>query len=118
MGRSRHDKPSRKKSLIVSPKHKAMDTIQTQSALAFRRPPGTAPLPDNAQWKNRFEIKSETSDRIYIVAQNKQTNKFACSCPAYITRRYCKHLLQGCNLLPSQIHGNGQIAQRKTRGMR
>jgi hypothetical protein len=29
-------------------------------------------LPDNDQYTNRFEIKSETSDRIYIVSQHKK----------------------------------------------
>jgi len=28
-------------------------------------------LPDNDQWENRFEIRSETSNRIYIIAQHK-----------------------------------------------
>jgi len=49
-------------------------------------------LPDNDQWTNRFEIESESSDRIYIVAQNKNTGVWGCSCPAWRTRRYCKHL--------------------------
>jgi len=49
-------------------------------------------LPDNDQWTNRFEIRSETSNRIYIIAQNKKNRHWGCSCPAYRTRRYCKHL--------------------------
>ncbi len=49
-------------------------------------------LPDNDQWKNRFEIKSETSDRIYIIAQNKKKKHWGCSCPSYRIRRVCKHL--------------------------
>jgi hypothetical protein len=53
---------------------------------------GKEKLPDNDQWTNRFEIESETSDRIYIVAQNKSTGIWGCSCPAWRTRRYCKHL--------------------------
>jgi hypothetical protein len=90
-----------------------MGNLATNTGLAVRIPQN-AKLPDNAQWTNRFEIHSQTSDRVYIVAQNKSTGKWGCSCPAYRTRRYCKHLLDGCNLLPSQIHGNGQIAERKT----
>jgi hypothetical protein len=50
-------------------------------------------LPDNDQWKNRFEIKSETSDRIYVIAQNKSKKHWGCSCPSYRIRRTCKHLL-------------------------
>lgn len=49
-------------------------------------------LPDNAQWTNRFEIRSESSDRIYVVSQNKSKRHWACSCPSWRTRRYCKHL--------------------------
>lgn len=49
-------------------------------------------LPDNDQWQNRFTIKSETSNRLYVVAQHKTKRHWSCSCPAWITRRYCKHL--------------------------
>ena len=49
-------------------------------------------LPDNDRYKNRFEIKSETSTRLYVVAQNKKTNAWSCSCMSWITRRKCKHL--------------------------
>jgi len=55
-------------------------------------PSGTERLPDNAQWCNRFEIHSETSDRVYIIAQNKTKRHFGCSCPAYRIHRHCKHL--------------------------
>ena len=58
----------------------------------LRRPSGSVALPDGAQWCNRFEIRSETSDRVYIVSQNIKKRHWACSCPAYRTRRYCKHL--------------------------
>lgn len=49
-------------------------------------------LPDNSQWTNRFEIRSQTSDRVYIVAQNKNKRHFGCSCPGYRRHRHCKHL--------------------------
>ena len=49
-------------------------------------------LPDNDQWGNRFEIRSETSDRIYIIAQNKTKRHWACSCPGWKRHRTCKHL--------------------------
>lgn len=49
-------------------------------------------LPDNAQWKNRFEIKSESSNRIYTVAQRKSDNSWGCSCPGWKRHRTCKHL--------------------------
>lgn len=53
---------------------------------------GKHKLPDNDQWTNRFEIESESSDRIYIVSQNKKTYEWGCSCPGWRTRRKCKHL--------------------------
>jgi hypothetical protein len=49
-------------------------------------------LPDNDQWTNRFEIRSETSNRVYVVSQNIKKRFWACSCPSWRTRRYCKHL--------------------------
>jgi hypothetical protein len=53
---------------------------------------GATILPDNAQWTNRFEIKSETSSRLYIVAQNKANGQFGCSCMGWKRHRHCKHL--------------------------
>ena len=59
-------------------------------------PCGTA-LADNQLYTNRFEIASESSDRLYIVAQNKTTGEWSCSCPGWIIKRpgkerTCKHL--------------------------
>jgi hypothetical protein len=56
------------------------------------RVPQSALLPDNGQWTNRFEIRSESSDRIYRIAQNKSGRHWGCSCPAWCHRRKCKHL--------------------------
>ena len=60
--------------------------------LVLRRPPGAVTLPDGPQWCNRFEIRSETSDRIYIVAQNIKKRHWACSCGGWKRYRHCKHL--------------------------
>lgn len=55
-------------------------------------------LPDNDQYTNRFEIKSESSNRIYVIAQRKSDNEWTCSCPSWIrarnghSNRTCKHL--------------------------
>ncbi len=49
-------------------------------------------LPDNKLWENRFEIRSEKSNRIYVIAQNKAKRHWGCSCPRYCTTRTCKHL--------------------------
>ncbi len=48
----------------------------------------------NDQWINRTEIRSESSNRIYIVSQHATKRYWACSCPAWRTRRKCKHLTQ------------------------
>jgi len=49
-------------------------------------------LPDNKVWRNRFEIRSETSDRVYIVSQNIIKGHMGCSCPGWRRYRNCKHL--------------------------
>lgn len=49
-------------------------------------------LPDNKAFTNRFEVKSETSNRIYTIAQSKSGHWWGCSCPGWIAHRHCKHL--------------------------
>jgi len=49
-------------------------------------------LPDNASHTHRMNIRSQTSNRLYIVARNKKTGEWGCSCPAWIHRRTCKHI--------------------------
>jgi hypothetical protein len=49
-------------------------------------------LPDNDQWQNRFEIPSQSSNRVYIVSQNKKKLHWACNCPGWKAHRHCKHL--------------------------
>ena len=65
-------------------------------------------LPDNNQWINRFEIKSESSNRIYVIAQHKTNKHFGCSCPAWRTRRKCKHLTS-IGVPNMEIPFNGKI---------
>jgi hypothetical protein len=43
-------------------------------------------------WVNRIEIKSETSDRVYVVSQHAEKRFWACSCPGWKSHRKCKHL--------------------------
>jgi hypothetical protein len=59
--------------------------------------PGAVALPDNQSHTNRMEISSQTSDRIYVVAQAKSSGEWQCSCPGWIMKkpgreRSCKHL--------------------------
>jgi len=37
-------------------------------------------LPDNEQWQFRFEVHSETSNRVYVIAQHKTKKHWGCSC--------------------------------------
>lgn len=69
-----------------------------QALVAFANAHGIEVLPDNAQWMNRFEIRSETSSRVYTVAQRKSDRSWGCSCPGWKSRRNCKHLT---SMMPS-----------------
>lgn len=53
---------------------------------------GSTLLPDNERWTNRFEIKSASSDRLYIIAQQRADGEWGCSCPGWRHHRRCKHL--------------------------
>ena len=56
------------------------------------RPSSSRALPDNTQFENRFEVKSETSNRIYVIAQSKTGRWWGCGCNGWIRWRKCKHL--------------------------
>jgi len=49
-------------------------------------------LPDNAVWENRFNVRSASSNRKYVVSQNKGKRHWGCSCRGWTTHRKCKHL--------------------------
>ena len=55
-------------------------------------------LPDNRSHHYRMEISSETSNKLYIVAQSNASNEWGCSCPGWAFNRgktkdgLCKHL--------------------------
>ncbi len=58
----------------------------------IRLPRNTALLPDNANYVNRFEIRSESSDRVYVVAQSRNGRWWSCGCHGWIRYKRCKHL--------------------------
>lgn len=49
-------------------------------------------LEDNATHTHRFQIFSESSSRIYVVAKARRDGQWQCSCPGWIHHRNCKHL--------------------------
>ena len=49
-------------------------------------------LPDDKTYENKFNVKSESSGRLYVVSQHIAKRHWCCSCPSWITRRKCKHL--------------------------
>ena len=53
---------------------------------------GTDILPDAKGWKNRIQIRSESSDRLYVVSQRMTDNTWGCSCMGWKSHRNCKHL--------------------------
>lgn len=53
---------------------------------------GSTLLDDNAQWTNRFQVKSRTSDSLYVIAQQRTDGTWGCSCPGWRHHRKCKHL--------------------------
>jgi len=62
------------------------------SNIVIHKPAGTITLPDNNTYINRFEIKSSSSNRIYVIAQSKKGRWWSCSCPGWIRHRKCRHL--------------------------
>lgn len=62
------------------------------SDVVVYKPRGAITLADNAQWTCRFKIRSETSNRLYTIAQNKKKLHFSCSCMGFKRWRKCKHL--------------------------
>lgn len=58
----------------------------------LHRPPSAKVLEDNAQFENRFEVKSETSGSLYVIAQHKTGRWWGCGCTGWIRWRKCKHL--------------------------
>lgn len=49
-------------------------------------------LPDTDHWQLRFTVESETSERLYTIAQHKTKKHWGCTCPGWKRHRTCKHL--------------------------
>jgi hypothetical protein len=55
-------------------------------------PENATKLPDNAAYTNRFEVKSGSSGRVYVISQSKSGRWWGCSCPGWKRHKRCKHL--------------------------
>lgn len=73
-------------------------------SIQIRIPSDAIKEPDNKLWENRFKIKSSSSKRLYLVARNKETQKWSCSCPGWLSHRKCKHLT-AMDIPDNLIHG-------------
>ena len=69
-----------------------MTNTQTKTNLPVLRVSKNAIMPDNAQWKNRFQVPSASSNKLYTIAQRKSDASWGCSCMGWIRHRNCKHL--------------------------
>jgi len=52
-------------------------------------------LPENKTHHLRMEIRSESSNKLYVVSRRKTSGQYECSCPAWIyssPRKPCKHI--------------------------
>lgn len=73
-------------------------------------------LPDDIRYKCRFDIRSESSNRIYRISFDAAPGAlyWKCSCPGYIRHGNCKHL-QAMNL-PGRSHGASREWANKLMG--
>lgn len=49
-------------------------------------------LEDTDQYTHRFQIKSTSSARMYVVAMKRWDDYWCCGCTGWTTHRKCKHL--------------------------
>jgi len=66
--------------------------MDTRALLIVANKVGGDVSPDNGQWMHRIQIRSASSNNLYIVAQRKADGSFACSCFGWVRHRRCKHL--------------------------
>lgn len=72
----------------------------------------TSFLPDNDQWKHRFEIRG-SSGSTYIVSQKKTDETWGCSCPGWRHNRHCKHLDAYQTILSKIARGGVSLPERE-----
>jgi len=70
-----------------------MKELAKKDILSQLKKLGAEQLPDTKTHIHRMKIRSETSDREYIVSKrNTNIKRVECSCPGWIFRRNCKHV--------------------------
>jgi len=61
--------------LNMNPQENKSPAAQANNSLPTLSVPQSMMLPNTDQWENRFEIHSETSNRIYGIAQNTRLHR-------------------------------------------
>lgn len=93
--------------------------MATKADLIIAQRLGATSLPDNAQYQHRMEVRSASSDNVYVVAQRKSNGAWSCGCPGFISRRACKHatamfppLLAAYGGAPAQLGAKSEEPKR------
>jgi hypothetical protein len=66
--------------------------MDRQALITAANRSGAVILPDAKGWKNRLQIRSSSSNNLYVVAQRETSGEWGCSCRGWIRHRHCKHL--------------------------
>jgi hypothetical protein len=60
---------------------------------------GFVTFPDTSDWMHRFQIKSGTSARVYMIGRHRATGVWVCSCMGFRSSHHCKHLRSAWHVL-------------------
>lgn len=99
--------------VLMRPAQDRRDTMTNLIAIAKKT--GTSVLPDNDTHENRLEIKSASSNRVYVIAQSKSSGEWQCSCPGWVLKKAGKE--RSCKHLESMMLSLLQISNGKARAL-
>jgi hypothetical protein len=74
---------------MSSSKERRLKSLSIISQLATQ---GFVTLPDTPDWRHRFQIKSGTSARMYMIGRHRGAAVWVCSCMGFRSGRRCKHI--------------------------